>query len=376
MIQVIQPTPGPLEMFGQSLAQGIPSAIDSFQKRKQQQAEEARSRSQLQDFLKANPDLPQEQKSILEYMAAGGNKDIGSLLFKSAAEAQFDKDFKKRNPGLFAKTGQTPSTDSQQADSQSGLQEMDLGQQGGSQPDINTELTPEESGASGMPSMEERLLLAQHRPGISKVVENEVQHRRAEEAELQKSSAPAVKQIVDNYNKARSENLYLKGLKSLNPDRKVGPWKSYIARELDIPIGAFNDPTSELFDKMSAKLSLGSVAGGSRLAAVFDAIARSTPTLANTPEGVDMIIDSMITANKEREIEFDALREVRRRNGGKLPRDWEEQMADFAKPKLAALEEEFTSIQPLIQVMDPNGVVGWMPRLNVDRATKAGYRRL
>lgn len=168
----------------------------------------------------------------------------------------------------------------------------------------------------------------------------------------------------------------------------IGPTAAVFLEELGIPLGALNDPSSELYNKLSQDLLKGlPETYGSRILKVeVDNFLKTIPTLMNSPDGRRMIASNMLKLGELKGVYYNEMRRQQRQyldNNKPLPRDFQQSVFDQVKPQIDRINNEFVKMAEVksvpkgtIPFFNPNGEIEFVPKEHAQWAQENGGRRI
>lgn len=145
---------------------------------------------------------------------------------------------------------------------------------------------------------------------------------------------------------AKTTNAILDRMKQLNQGKLAGPFKATMAKMFDVPISVLSNPQSEEFDKLSNTLSreVSKIFRGRILQSEFENFLKQIPTLQNSKQGRDRIIELMRIMNSPQIEEQKMMKKIISENGGKTPMNIEDEVADRMSGHLDNLADQFRQI--------------------------------
>jgi hypothetical protein len=173
------------------------------------------------------------------------------------------------------------------------------------------------------------------------------------------------------------------------PDEDIiGPTAATFLDHLGIPLGALENPSSELYNKLSQDLLKGlPETYGSRILKVeVDNFLKTIPTLMNSPDGRRMIASNMLKLGEMKEVYYNAMRREQKKIEEKkeqYPRDFQQTVFDQVKPQVDRINEEFVKLSEITSVpknhipfFGPNGQIEFVPKEHAQWAQENGGRRI
>jgi len=176
--------------------------------------------------------------------------------------------------------------------------------------------------------------------------------------------------------------------KLASDDELVGPTASVFLEQLGIPLGALENPSSELYQKLSQDLLKGlpETYGNRILKVEVDNFLKTIPTLLNSPDGRRMIASNMLKLGEMKEVYYNSMREKQREFLDKnrpIPRDFQQVIFDQVKPQIDRINNEFIKMSEIkavpkgtVPFFSPMGEIEFVPLQHVDWATQNGGKRI
>jgi hypothetical protein len=177
-------------------------------------------------------------------------------------------------------------------------------------------------------------------------------------------------------------------MQSMNPEELVSPTGAVFLEALGIPLGALENPSSELYQKLSQDLLKGlpETYGNRILKVEVENFLKTIPTLLNSPDGRRMIASNMLKLGEMKEVYYNAMRDKQRQlldQGKPFPKDFEQAVFDQVKPQIDRINNEFIkmaevkSVPPnTVPFFSPDGEIKFVPKDQVEWATQNGGRRI
>jgi hypothetical protein len=177
-------------------------------------------------------------------------------------------------------------------------------------------------------------------------------------------------------------------MQHMDPKDIVSPTAAVFLETLGIPLGALEDPSSELYNKLSQDLLKGlPETYGSRILKVeVDNFLKTIPTLLNSPDGRRMIASNMLKLGEMKEVYYNAMRGEQRKyldENKPLPRDFQQVVFDQVKPQIDRINNEFIKMADVKSVPEgtvpffsPSGEIEFIPQEHIQWATDNGGRRI
>lgn len=176
--------------------------------------------------------------------------------------------------------------------------------------------------------------------------------------------------------------------KLTSDDDLIGPTAAVFLEQLGIPLGALEDPSSELFDKLSQDLLKGlPETYGSRILKVeVDNFLKTIPRLMNSADGRRMIASNMLKLGEMKEVYYKEMRQQQKDildSNKKFPSDFQQRVFDNVKPQIDRINNEFVKLSEIKSVpkgttpyFDPDGNIVFVEKQHEDWANKNGGRKI
>lgn len=221
-------------------------------------------------------------------------------------------------------------------------------------------------------------------------LESQLRSRESQDVERSfKSQEDFIKDVTNAYKGFETEfKPRLLQMRNIKDEDLIGPTAAVFLDALGIPLGALEDPSSELYHKLSQDLLKGlPETYGTRILKVeVDNFLKTIPTLMNSAEGRRMIASNMLKLGEMKEVYYNAMRQKQRDaldNNKPLPRDFEQVVFDQVKPQIDRINNEFVKLseiksvpQNTIPFFNPNGEVEFVPKEHAQWAMENGGRRI
>jgi hypothetical protein len=177
-------------------------------------------------------------------------------------------------------------------------------------------------------------------------------------------------------------------MQHMKPEDIISPTSAAFLEAMHIPLGALEDPSSELYNKLSQDLLKGlPETYGSRILKVeVENFLKTIPTLLNSPDGRRMIASNMLKLGEMKEVYYNSMRDKQREylDADKpLPRDFQQVVFDQVKPQIDRINNEFIQMSEVKSVPEgtipffgPDGQIKFVPKENAEWASKNGGRRI
>lgn len=161
----------------------------------------------------------------------------------------------------------------------------------------------------------------------------------------------------------------LKQMQKLNNDDLISPSSAAVLEKLGIPLGVLENPSNELYNKLSQDLLKGlPETFGTRILKVeVENFLRTIPQLINSPDGRRMIASNMLKLGEMKEAYYNEMRSQLGdyiENDKKIPKDFQQNVFDSVLPKLQNISDEFVQLSEIKSVppgtvpfFSPNGTI-------------------
>jgi hypothetical protein len=200
-------------------------------------------------------------------------------------------------------------------------------------------------------SPQERTALSVGNPQLAKFLQSEDQIHNKKQAAEQKEirderreTAEYRKSILDSFDSYRDTEMHLDRMEELNKEGNLtAPWAAQLSESLNIPISVISNPQSEEFQKLSQDLARGVTKAyrGRILQSEFQTFMKTLPTLLNSKEGRERVIQNMKILQMPQKLSYDAYRDIVKEQGGRVPFDIQERVQDRIAPELDKLASQF-----------------------------------
>jgi hypothetical protein len=177
-------------------------------------------------------------------------------------------------------------------------------------------------------------------------------------------------------------------MKNIPDEEIVSPTAAVFLEHLGIPLGALENPGSELYQKLSQDLLKGipETYGNRILKVEVDNFLKTIPTLLNSPEGRRMISSNILKLGEIKEVYYNEMRKQQSNYLDKnkpLPRDFQQKIFDQVKPQIDRVNNEFVKLSEIkavpkdtIPFFSPNGEINFVPKEHAQWASENGGRRI
>ena len=215
--------------------------------------------------------------------------------------------------------------------------------------------------------------------------------RRKEEAKFIREDAQLHEKKIERLDEANKEYIdktadaykgYEFGIKprllqlqKLSTDADlITPTAATFMEKMGIPLGALEDPSNELYQKVSQDLLKGlpETFGNRILKVEVENFLRTIPTLLNSADGRRMIATNMLKLGEMHEVSYNEMRRLQGEAIDKnkpLSRDFQQKILDNISPQLQRLNQEFVKLSEITSVpegespwFDPEGNIVFVPK--------------
>jgi len=198
-----------------------------------------------------------------------------------------------------------------------------------------------------------------------------------------------INQTTDKYRSYETDTKpRLMQLQKIASDEQlVGPTAAAFLDTMGIPLGALEDPSSELYQKVSLDLLKGlPETYGNRIMKVeVDNFLKTIPSLLNSASGRRMIASNMLKLGEMKEVYYDEMRRQQKDaidSSKPLPKDFQQRVLDQVKPQIDRINNEFVQLSEIKSVPQGtvpffyNGKVKFVPQEHAEWASENGGRRV
>lgn len=369
MVQVIPQMMGLGEQigaaFGGGLQQGIPQGIQTLQNQLQQHRENTALKELSQKWKPETTDV----EIMQDIMTAPVSKESKQLYLSGMGQLMKQKEQEKKRTFLENIISGRP------------------------QAAVTEEVTGEDTiaGREGQApkdfSEQEIMATSLIDPNIAKVMVEQKKMQQKEAVQKRKDVAESYKETkeyrtgVNNAYKAYVEDkMMLDRMGQLNKKDLASPFQAKVGQLLGVPISILSNPESEEFDKLTAAMTrnIRQYYGARITNLEMSTFLRSIPSLLNSTEGRERVMKGLQIVNKPKQLEYEALKEIRKKSGGKsLPFDLQEQVTEKLEPKLNELADQFKNLSAdteTVIVISPAGKKFKLPKQHVGSALKDGFK--
>lgn len=179
-------------------------------------------------------------------------------------------------------------------------------------------------------------------------------------------------------------------MQHMNEEELIGPASAKFLDLMGIPFGILENPTNELYDKVSQDLLKGlpETYGNKILLAEVNNFLKTIPRLTNSANGRRMIASNMLKLGEMKELMYKEMRRQQNNaieNGRKLPLDFSQSVFDNIQPQLNKLNSEFIKLSNIKDVpegtvpfFNPQGEVSFVPKdpASLEWALSNGGKRI
>jgi hypothetical protein len=203
-----------------------------------------------------------------------------------------------------------------------------------------------------------------------------------------KAQEPFINETTDKYRAFETEmKPRLMQMQNIPDEDLVSPTAAAFLEQLNIPLGALEDPSSELYQKLSQDLLKGlpETYGNRILKVEVDNFLKTIPTLLNSPEGRRMIASNMLKLGELKEVYYNEMRKQQQAALEQqiIPKDFQQRVFDQVKPQIDRINNEFVKLSEIkavpkgtIPFFNPNGDVEFVPKEDAQWAMENGGRRI
>lgn len=198
-----------------------------------------------------------------------------------------------------------------------------------------------------------------------------------------------IKDITQRYQGFETEiKPKLLQMQNMSDDDLIGPTQAVFLEELGIPLGALQDPSSELYNKLSLDLLKGlpETYGNRILKVEVENFLETIPRLSNSADGRRMIASNMLKLGEMKQVYYNEMRKQQIQaldNNKPFPRDFEQRVFDQVKPQIDRINNEFVKLSSIKSVpkdtvpyFGPDGNIMFVPKKNIQWAEKNEGKRI
>jgi len=176
-------------------------------------------------------------------------------------------------------------------------------------------------------------------------------------------------------------------MRNIKDEDLVSPTSAVFLEKLGIPLGALEDPSSEVYNKLSQDLLKGlpETYGNRILKVEVDNFLKTIPTLMNSANGRRMITSNLLKLGEMKEVYYNSMRQAQQKaiDSNEFPLDFQQKVFDQVKPQIDRINNEFVKLSDIKEVpngtipfFDPNGSVVFVPKDHAQWAQENGGRRI
>lgn len=177
-------------------------------------------------------------------------------------------------------------------------------------------------------------------------------------------------------------------MQSIPDENIISPTQAVFLESLGIPLGALENPGSELYDKLSQDLMKGlpEVYGSKIMKVEVENFLKTIPRLVNSPDGRRMIASNMLKLGEMKEVYYNEMRRQQMDHldeSKNFPKDFQQRVFDQVKPQIDRINNEFVKMSAITSVpkgtipfFSPSGNIEFVPEKDAEWATKNGGRRV
>jgi hypothetical protein len=225
-------------------------------------------------------------------------------------------------------------------------------------------------------------------PNIGRAMMEQNKFKQKEDLQSRKDISSSYKETKDyrntlntSYKAALEDKQVYKRMMELNDKNLASPFQAVLSEHFNIPISILSNPQSEEFEKLVATMTRNvKQYYGARITNLdLEMFLKGIPTLKNSKEGRQLIIETLEKLNKPKELEYKAYQDIKKEYKDKpLPFDLQERVLEKIEPELDNLSKEIKSSigkdSSKILVISPEGKKYKLPKEHIDEALKAGWR--
>jgi hypothetical protein len=179
-------------------------------------------------------------------------------------------------------------------------------------------------------------------------------------------------------------------MQSIPSENLIGPTAAKFLETVGIPLGALENPSPELFSKLSLDLLKGlpETYGNRILKVEVDNFLRTIPQLINSPDGRRMIASNMLKLGEMKEVYYKEMRNQQKSyldSNKALPKDFQQRVLDNVLPQMNKINNEFVQLSQLTSVpenhvpfFNSSGTISFVPKdpKAIKWATENGGKRI
>lgn len=398
MVTILPPTQKPMS-FGQSLllgaAQAAPQAIENYYAKlaKQKQEQQAQETARKYYGLETGGFDPETRRAALvESMKQGSARaDTAQKLKLGRDQVRRIEEERGLEPGSLESFASNPALGERTTRPKTKTQaaqpidpdQLEKIEKVRNSPDFNEMSEVEQYRALTRAGVSKENAEAE-----SKLRGQELTRHQQEFDKNYKVQQPFIDETTSAYKGFETEmKPRLLQMQELPDEDIIGPTASKFLEHFGIPLGALDDPSSELFQKLSQDLLKGlPETYGSRILKVeVDNFLKTIPTLSNSPEGRRMIASNMLKLGEMKEIYYNEMRRQQQEylEKGTFPKDFQQRVFDQVKPQIDKFNDEFVKLSSIkhvpkgtIPFFGPNGNIAFVPKDQAQWALENGGKRI
>lgn len=235
----------------------------------------------------------------------------------------------------------------------------------------------------------DELAAAMDEAGIPPTYSNKyVENRRRQDENKIKSEENSLKKVDESF-KAQKDFIdsttqgyrgfktdmepRLKQMQQINSDDLISPSAAKFLEIMDIPLGVLENPSNELYSKLSQDLLKGlpETYGNRILKVEVDNFLKTIPTLLNSADGRRMIASNLLKLGEMKETFYNEMRNMQKQyldTEKPLPKDFEQRVLDNTLPMINRLNQDFSQMSQIKSVpentvpfFDPQGGISFVP---------------
>lgn len=175
--------------------------------------------------------------------------------------------------------------------------------------------------------------------------------------------------------------------KIVSDEELISPTSNVFLEALGIPLGALEDPSSELYNKVSLDLLKGlpETYGNKIMKVEVDNFLKTIPSLMNSASGRRMIASNMLKLGEMKEVYYNEMRRQQKQaeEKGQYPRDFQQEVFDHVRPQIDRINNEFVKLSEIksvpkdtIPFFAPDGQIKFIPKQHAQWAQEQGGKRI
>lgn len=410
MVQVLPANPTKrssfLESLGTGISQAVPAAVEGYFQKKQQAQQMAQENEQLKKMgmdLSGISDPKMRQIAFSQMLEQQGKQSLQKQENENVSRIIGDEN-NQRNPGQFnlenLPDNKLRALLPHKTYGPIAKNILSSRNQGG----IKAKPTPPEVGEVMEKVIKEypdaspdELMVSMDKEGVPRIYSDSfIESRRRSvdtEAKREESRYGLQKDFINDTTSRYSAfetDMKPKLLQMQNiPDADlISPTTAVFLDALGIPLGALEDPSSELYQKLSLDLLKGlpETFGNRILKVEVDNFLKTIPQLTNSPEGRRMIASNILKLGEMKEVYYNEMRKQQSSfmdSGKPLPLDFQQRVFDQVKPQINKVNNEFSKLSEIksvpkdtIPFFNPNGDIEFVPKQHAQWAESNGGKRI